>query len=47
MRELKTYVNNKEYEKIKNYCEKHKISIYELVKNAVFEKTGVKRIEGG
>jgi len=38
MKRLVTVVNNEEYKRVQQYCKKKRISLYRLVKDAVFEK---------
>lgn len=37
MRKVETHVNNVEYVEIVNFCERNGISVYSLVKQAVFD----------
>ena len=45
MKQIKTSLNNIQYNKFKEFCEKNNISQYELIKNLVLEKIKEKKID--
>lgn len=45
MREIKSKVNNDQYEMIQAYVKKNKISIWKLVKDSVLEKINNKTLD--
>ena len=45
MKKIESKVNNEEYKKIKQYCEKRDVSIFKLVKDSVLNTINGKTLD--
>ena len=45
VKEIKSKVNNEQYQMVKSYCEKKKISIWKLVKDSVLKEINGKTLD--